>query len=123
MEIFLLIVFIIASYGLSNMVVYSNGPFGVFLKWRELTNRISPNIGELFSCMMCFPFWAGVTLSAIDLFIITGSIFTPFNLLLYFQSAGIIKTILILIMDGIVSSGSVWVLHNIEEYFEYKNQK
>lgn len=118
MEIFLLVVFIISCYGLSNIIVYSNGPFDMFLKWREFTEKIHPKIGELFSCMMCLPFWVGVLFSAIDLFFITGAIFTPFNVLLYLQASNLLKTLIILIMDGLVSSGSVWVLHNIEEYYE-----
>ena len=119
-ELFTLIVFILTCYGLSNMVIYSNGPGDMFVKWRSFTNRINTKFGELFSCMMCLPFWVGVLFSLIDLFVITGAVFTPYNILLYTQASGFFKTLLILSMDGFLSSGSTWIVHNIEEYFELK---
>jgi len=115
--IFLLLTFILVCYGISNMVIYSNGPFHIFSKWRELTVKIHPMVGELFSCMMCFPFWVGVLLSAIDLFLFGGCL-TPFNVLLFNIPTGIAKIIAILGLDGALSSGTTWFIHNIEEYFE-----
>lgn len=117
MNLFLLLIFILSCYGISNMVVYSNGPFHIFIKWREISEKISPMFGELFSCMMCFPFWAGVLLSSIDLFLIKSVSFTPLNILLGNSNNWLIM-LFILIMDGSISSGSVWIIHNIEEHFE-----
>jgi hypothetical protein len=115
--IFLLLSFILVCYGISNMIVYSNGPFHIFSKWRAFTEKIHPMVGELFSCMMCFPFWVGLIISAIDLFIF-GGLLTPFNILLFNHPIGISKIITVLFLDGSLSSGTTWVLHNIEEYFE-----
>lgn len=116
MNLFLLLVFILSCYGLSNMVVFSNGPWHIFVKLRKLTDKINPKLGELFSCMMCFPFWVGFMLSFADLFLIKNASLTPFNILLQGDNAFI--AIFTLFMDGAVSSGSTWILHNIEEYFE-----
>jgi hypothetical protein len=119
------LVFIFATYGFSNMVVYSNGPFGVFRKWRELSNKISEGFGELFSCMICFPTWAGMILSAINLFLIENIImFTPMNLLMnesVFDYSGItfwLISFVIILVDGLIGSGTTWIIHNIEEWFE-----
>ena len=120
MLIFILIVFSITCYGLSNMVIYSNGPFDIFVKWRKFTDNIHYKFGELFSCMMCFPFWVGILFSAIDLFFLTATVMTPFNTLLYAEANGILKYLTILLLDGVFSSGSTWVIHNIEEFFETK---
>lgn len=121
------LVFVFATYGLSNMVVYSNGPFGMFRKWREFSNRINEGFGELFSCMICFPTWAGMILSTINLFF-GGSLimFTPMNLLFnesIFEYNGElfwILSVIIILIDGLIGSGTTWLIHNIEEWFENK---
>lgn len=114
---FMLWVYILVCYGLSNMVVYSKGPFHIFENWRTLANNIHPHFGELFSCMMCFPFWAGVIFSLLDLFLIPIG-FTPFNIICSSIPLTFFNVLFIVIMDGILSSGTTWVINNIEEYFE-----
>jgi hypothetical protein len=115
---FILFTFIFICYGISNIVVFSTGPWHMFEKWRALSTRISPSFGEMFQCMMCFPFWAGVILSAINLFLFNDLIFTPCNLLFYGVQTTIWNSLLIMLLDGAISSGTVWILHNIEESFE-----
>lgn len=112
-----LIIFIFVCYGISNSVVYSDGPINMFLKIRNLANKIGPNFGELFNCMMCFPFWAGAIISLLDIVLFTSVLFTPFNLVLGFESTIIIKAFII-VLDGFLSSGTTWLIHNIEEFFE-----
>ena len=126
MEILTLLVFILSSYGFSNMVVYSTGPFGVFEWWRNISEKIHPKFGELFNCMMCFPMWVGMFLSVINIFVIPHGtfIFTPMNALLlpsYYLSNSSefwLVTIAVILMDGAIASGTSWILHNVEEYFE-----
>ena len=124
--ILVIFVFSFATYGLSNMVVYSNGPFGIFRKWRDFTNKINEGFGELFSCMICFPTWAGALLSAINLFFVDWLKFTPMNVLfkesIYdLNSAMFFATITTVVgIDALIGSGVTWVIHNIEEYFENK---
>ena len=84
---------------------------------RNKVSLISSNLGELFSCMMCFPFWAGVIISVLDINLINVT-FTPFNMLFNGQTVDFVTIVVILVMDGIISSGTTWILHNIEEYFE-----
>jgi len=123
MSIFLLLVYALTCYGISNMIIYSNGPGDIFLKFRKLTNDIHPKLGELFSCMMCLPFWIGVIISAMDLFLLTGIAFAPYNLIPYdvmltSLSDKAIYYTFVVTFDGFVSSATTWVIHNIEEFFE-----
>lgn len=118
LALFLLLSYILVCYGASNMVVYSNGPFHIFKKWRDFTNWIHPMVGELFSCMMCFPFWIGIILSIVDIFILKNVCFTPFNILIYSSTKTVSDLVFTLLFDGILSSGATWILHNIEEYYE-----
>lgn len=115
---FIFLVFIFTCYGISNMVIYSTGPFHMFQKWREFTDRIHPMLGELFSCMMCWPFWVGAILSAIDFFLFVGIIFTPFNVLMSTATVSFWTVSFSIMLDGFISSGTTWVIHNIEEFFE-----
>lgn len=118
MLIFSLLVYILACYGLSNMVVYSKGPIHMFESWRNWINEVWPAFGELFSCMMCFPFWAGVLFSILDLFIFPNMVFTPFAILMSLVPVTFWSVLAIIMLNGILSSGTTWILHNIEEFFE-----
>ena len=97
------------AYGLANMVVYARGPFGLFEWWRGFTHRINEHLGELFSCMICFPTWIGIGCSIVDLAF--GSFtFTPFNVLF----DGVAPWWLIVMLDACFTSGLVWVVDQFE---------
>ena len=51
----IIFLYIIAVYGLSNMMVFGSGPFRIFEHIRGISSSISEHFGKLFSCMMCFP--------------------------------------------------------------------
>lgn len=108
-------------YGFSNMIVYSNGPFHVFEKWRDFTNRLNENIGELFNCMMCFPMWVGFGLSAIDIFVLNNIYFTPMNMVLNVTNVDTVTYVISIFLDGCFASGMTWLIHTIQEYFENKS--
>ena len=104
----------IVAYGLSNMVVFGSGPFRIFEHIRNISNLIGEHFGQLFSCMMCFPANLGWVLSLLDWFLIKDIAFTPFNIIL----AGTGYWWLALILDCCFTSGIVWLIHHIEEFFE-----
>ena len=110
------LVFSMVCYGLSNIVVFSYGPFNIIAKIRNGISSLHPQLRELLSCMICFPFWAGVFLSFLSCLI--GTHLAPFNYLMAPKSS--IMFALSIILDGVTSSGSTWILHNIEEWFERK---
>ena len=104
----------IMAYGACNIIVFGSGPFRIFEWLRYWTNNINEHFGQLFSCMMCLPTNIGVILSIINWFLIPVA-FTPFNVLfggmtgLWWIAA---------IFDGAFTSGIVWLIHHIQEYFE-----
>lgn len=113
MNFLLVFCYILFAYGIANMVCYAEGPWGIFEWWREVADHISEGFGKLFNCMMCFSTWVGLLASIVDL-LIPAAVFTPFNLIL----AGSGLWWLIPILDAGLTSGSVWLLHNLEEAFE-----
>ena len=104
----------IVAYGISNIVVFGSGPFKIFEKIRYWSDYLDEHFGQLFSCMMCFPTNLGIVLSILNWFLIPIA-FTPFNILL-----GTVPALwwLAAILDGAFTSGIVWLIHHIEEWFE-----
>lgn len=96
------------------MMVFGSGPFRIFEHIRNISNAISEHFGLLFSCMMCFPANFGWVVSLIDWFLLPGIEITPFNLILM----GTGYWWLALILDCCFTSGIVWFIHHIVEYFE-----
>jgi hypothetical protein len=101
----------ILSYGLMNIMVFSSifaGLRNFFKKWGE--NEYAPLrpfgefISGILSCPMCFGFHGGWFLSLV-IFSPTFDLFgTPVGISWFF--------------DGILSSGSVWAINAIIEWFE-----
>lgn len=106
--------YIIFAYGLSNMVVYARGPFGIFEWWRGFTTNINERFGEVFNCMICFPTWVGLGASMLDIICFKNFEFTPFNVLL----SNVAPFWLIIIMDLCFTSGIVWLIDQFETALE-----
>lgn len=113
-NVLILFLYCMAAYGLSNMMVFGSGPFRIFERIRSASSNISAHFGTLFSCMMCFPANVGLIVSAIDWFLIPSFALTPFNILLL----GTNLWWLALLADCCFTSGIVWIIHNIESFFE-----
>jgi hypothetical protein len=108
----------LAAYGLSNMLVYGNGPFDIIDKFRKVLTHISAMFGKMLDCMMCTSANVGIIFSIIDLFLIRQYNFTPFNVVFDNTSLWYI----IIFLDLCFTSGSVWLLHSLQEYLEsFKN--
>jgi hypothetical protein len=96
------------------MIVFGSGPFKIFEKIREWSYNLSEHFSSLFSCMMCLPANIGWISSLINWFLIPSIALTPFNILL----SGTNLWFIALIGDCCFSSGIVWIIHNIESFFE-----
>jgi hypothetical protein len=97
-----LLLFILICYGTSNIMVFSS----IFSKWRTFWLKVSPNfLGELFTCMICLPTWCGIILSLL--------IFSPTMTFL-----GVSSIFFSALLDGIIASGAVWLIHTIQESLE-----
>lgn len=100
-----LIAWLIIAYGLTNIVVFGK----IFKSTRDWfqskTKYVVMNyIYGMITCAMCFSFWAGIFLSFLlnsqseELFVNTHNLYWFF--------------------DGLLSSGGVWLINSIVEWFE-----
>ena len=110
----LIFCYCVVAYGLSNMMVFGSGPFRLFEHIRNTSSAIGEHFGQLFQCMMCFPANFGWVMSLIDWFLLPNIAITPFNIIL----AGTGYWWLALLLDCCFTSGMVWFIHHVEEYFE-----
>jgi hypothetical protein len=106
--------YIFLLYGLSNLVVYSNGIFHIFEKWRLIAHNIGEQFGELFTCMMCFSTWVGLALSLINNIFLPSVPFTAFNMIL----GAVAPWWFVMVLDMGFASAVVWLLHQLEEMME-----
>ena len=113
-NILIIFLYIFAVYGFSNMVVFSSGPYRIFEKIREWSSSLSEHFGTLLSCMICLPANVGWVASVIDWFLIPNLALTPFNILLVGTNLWWVA----LIADCCLTSGLVWIIHNVESFFE-----
>ncbi len=109
----IIFLYVIAVYGLSNMMVHASGPFRLFERIRNGAEYISEHFGQLFNCMMCLPANLGWIFCLINWFFIPTPI-TPFCILLWGTGLWWVA----LIGDICFASGMTWIIHNIELFFE-----
>ena len=101
--------FILLCYGITNIIVFG----GIFESWRNFWVKYNPSFfGKLFTCPLCLSTWVGFIMSAIFLNV---AVPTPFTLY------GLTNKLLIIFCDGCLTSGLVWIIHTIQEYFERSN--
>lgn len=113
-----IILYFLAVYGITFMLVYSNGPFHIFLKLRERLGNIHPQFQELLSCCFCTPTNIGWILSLIDTFILTSVSITPFNIL--WASSGV-GWFVIMVFDMVITGAVVYLIDTIQTFFEEKD--
>ena len=102
------------AYGACNVIVYGSGPFKIFERIREWAANINEHFGLLFQCMMCMPTNFGLICSLVNWFFIPVA-FTPFNIL-FAGNPGLWW--LAMLCDAAFTSGVVWIIHHVEEWFE-----
>ena len=103
-----LLLIILVSYGISNVIVFGS----IFESFRELMDDVSPNFfGKLFSCMMCTPWWVGFFLSL-------GAQLSGYTQFSPFYNYGLENIYLSVFLDSFLISGTTWLIHSIQEYFE-----
>ena len=93
-----------------NIMVYGSifqGLRSISKKWGEsdlLFHNIGNFISDILTCPMCFGLWGGIFLSLTIYSPIYNTFHTSYYISWFF--------------DGILSSGAVWALNAIIEYFE-----
>jgi hypothetical protein len=109
-----LLVYIICAYNVSFWLVYSEGPFEIFDKFRNFVAKVSPQLRKALDCMNCTPTYIGLLASSINLIFFPTLPMTPFGILLYNKMWwGII-----IVLDTIFTSGAVYLLHTLQEFLE-----
>lgn len=117
--IFITFLFSFVCYSATQFIVYLNGPFHMFEKFRILMQNTHDQLGELVGCEACTSTWVSFFISALNLLIIPSVAFTPFNLIL--GSTGLWW--LIIILDGLFGSGTTWLLFRLEDYLTNNAQQ
>lgn len=103
-----LLVFILTCYGISNIVIFGS----IFKTFREYWQIVSPDFfGKLFTCMICLPTYVGF-------FISIGAHVTGLYQFSPFASMGLNNPLIAIFLDGCLASGSVWLLHTLQEHLE-----
>lgn len=110
-------IFSILAYSISNHFVYAHGPMHIYDYIRDFAAKIHSNLGELFSCMICFPTWVGFVLSAANLWLLPEVSLTPLMILLN----GLAPWWVIIVLDGFFASGIVWLINTAQETLERSN--
>lgn len=107
-------IFILSVYGLSNMIVYTSGPFNIFDYIKTLSGNIHSSLEHLLSCMICLPTWIGIILSLINILFLNNIYITPANLLIHNSNDWPI----IILLDGSIASGGAWLINTIQLWIE-----
>lgn len=113
-----LLIYFLAAYGFSFMLVYTSGPFDIFTKIRKYGGMISSKITELLSCMFCTPTWVGMFFSLINIMFIPTIPFTPGFII--FGSVSLWPAIFV--MDMFATPAMVHLIDVVENYFDSKNE-
>jgi len=109
-----LLIYIVCAYNVSFWLVFSEGPFEIFNKFRNLVAKLSPQLRKALDCMNCTPTWVGMIASALNLIILPSIPLTPFGILLYNE----VWWGIIIFLDTIFTAGSVYLLHTLQEMME-----
>ena len=114
---FILICYILALYGFSDIVTQSVGPGYIFLRIRKWAERISPNVGMLFRCMWCFPTNAGILFSLLNWFFLPIYI-SPFNMI-FAEYHGIwYMSLVAALLDGCFTGAICALIFNVYDYID-----
>lgn len=109
-----LIIYTLTAYSISNIIVHGS----IFEWWRSFCDKWSPKIlGKLFRCMMCLPAWIGFILAHVIIEVPQLSEAMGMGDLTQINGLMVYITIF---MTGMYTSGSTWLIHTVQEYFERK---
>ena len=117
MELF---VYSLVFYALSFCIVYAEGPFNIFTKYREFAqNHFPSNLGDAVECMFCTPFQLGILFSLIDIFLLDYSFTLPSIECEFNDNYWIVNVL----FDGAYTAAVVYLIDTIQNYFENKKEE
>jgi len=113
-----ILIYILFAYGLSNLLVFGMGPYDM-LDWiRNTSKKVFGKLGNMLDCMMCTSFNIGWVVSLLNFLLIPAIGLTPM-MVVY---GTLLPWYVIIFCDGCITSGSVWLINTLQEYFERGNQ-
>lgn len=111
---FIALVYLIAAFGISTILIDSVGPYHIFEKWHNWMVSNTPMLDELFSCYVCLPCWIGIVCSLMNLIFLPDCRLTPANMAL----CGVAPWWVIVPLDAAFTSGGVWLIHTFQSAAE-----
>ena len=114
---FILVCYILALYGFSDIVTQSIGPGYIFLRIRQFAERIGPNFGMLFKCMWCFPTNAGILFSFLNWFFLPIYI-SPFNMIFADYHGLLYMSLVAALLDGCFTGAVCALIFNVYDYVD-----
>jgi hypothetical protein len=112
-----ILLFILLSYGISNIIIYGS----IFEGWRKFWLKYNPTfMGKLFQCFICLPTWIG--------FFLSFCLFSPTLANFVIQDLDVInlhipKEYIGAFFDGCFASGTAWLVHTLQEALERHGKK
>lgn len=104
------LLFILVCYGACNNIIYGS----IFQGFRNFLKTFGTggySLHKLFTCFMCLGTWVGFFLTYLL------NYFGYLNLT-PFGSIGLNHYYLVIFLNGLASSGGVWLIHTIQEMLE-----
>ena len=114
---FILVCYILALYGFSDIVTQSIGPGYIFLRIRQFAERIGPNFGMLFRCMWCFPTNAGILFSFLNWFFLPIYI-SPFNMIFADYHGLWYMSLVAALLDGCFTGAVCALIFKVYDYVD-----
>jgi hypothetical protein len=110
MSVIISIIFIwfLFAYGLCNILIFGSN----FQWWRDLLAKFGTggySLHKLFTCMICLPTWVGFAMSFLG---------QKFLGLSFGSLVGVENLWIAIFIDGIMTSGGVWLIHTFQEMME-----
>lgn len=107
------LIFILTCYGACNNLIYGS----LFNGWRNFLKTMGTgpySIYKLFTCFMCLGTWVGFAITYL-MFYFGYLNLTPFG------SLGITNLLLVIFLNGLLASGSIWLINTLQYMLERIN--
>ena len=114
LDVLVIILYFLCAYNASFWLVYSEGPYGIFNKFRDFVERVSPQMRKALDCMNCTPTWVGLIASSLNLLLLPSLNLTPWSIVL----DGIDVRWLAIPLDALLTSGVVYLINTFQEMME-----
>ena len=114
LDVLVIILYFLCAYNASFWLVYSEGPYGIFNRFRDFVERVSPQMRKALDCMNCTPTWVGLIASSLNFLLLPSLNLTPWSIVL----DGTDVRWLAIPLDALLTSGVVYLINTFQEMME-----